>query len=118
MRTIALVAIGLLGMTDVAFGQQEPAPHSGHGFFIWRNTVFVMDDWERLRDGRAEAAIRAAQENVRAYQRLRAASEVPPTATARTDPESLGPALVPQAPRRIAPRPPGRRAAAKPARSR
>lgn len=112
MRMIALVTIGLLGMSEAALGQQqEPAPHSGHGFFIWRNAVFVHDDRERLRDGRAEQAMRAARENVLAFERLRAASEVPPSAVARTD--GLAPAEVSRPVRRSMP---GARAAAKPAR--
>ncbi len=119
MRMIGLALVGLLGTADAALGQQQPAPHSGHGFFIWRNAVFVADDRERLRDGRAEKAMREARENVLAFERLRAASEVPPTAVARTDrfdaaPAEAGPSVRRAGPPRMAAGP----MAARPARRR
>ncbi len=50
---------------------QRPAEPTGEGYTIWRNALFRNDDRERLRDGRAEAAIEAARQNVEAFQRQR-----------------------------------------------
>ncbi|KAA2238142.1 hypothetical protein [Salinarimonas soli] len=94
MRTIGLVALALIGTCDMAFGQQ------GDGNAIARNAAFVADDPQRLKDGRAEAAMRAARENVLAFERLRAADAIPPLAVARTDQLRLLPPGTPSQPRR------------------
>ncbi|KAA2238243.1 hypothetical protein [Salinarimonas soli] len=88
MRKFGLVALVLLGTGDVAFGQEQQVPPSppGRGYFIWRNAVFMEEQPRRLQDGRAEAAMRAARENVLAFERLRAANAVPPLAVAQEDP--------------------------------
>lgn len=55
---------------------QRPAEPTGEGYTIWRNALFRLDDRERLRDGRADQAMRAARENVEAFQRSRAAYDL------------------------------------------
>jgi len=77
MRTLILSSLAALALATPALAQEAPATHRGNGTDIANNYRFLLEDQERMRNGRAAEAIAAAQRNVDAYTALRASQGRP-----------------------------------------